>query len=152
MSEVWKSPGLGNKASNLRIAALHLHDKCCLKQSWNLSPLLRIPPNNFVKPYLTPECFQVDNNMGLEVKLNINLSGSNHHWKVLFQAVSFPMSLGTWSLSSLAQPWCWADPFLSRSSLSPELALWSSAVRHNWASFPQKCKIKSCSTSRGREE
>lgn len=79
MSEVWESPGLGNKTSNLGIAALHFHGKCCLKQSRNLSPLLRIAPKIFVKPYQTPECFQVDNSMGLEVTLNINLSGSNHY-------------------------------------------------------------------------
>lgn len=79
MSEVWESPGLGNKVSNLRIAALYFHEKCSLKQSRNLSPLLRIAPNNFVKPYLTPECFQVGKSMGLEEKLNIDLSGSSHY-------------------------------------------------------------------------
>lgn len=79
MSEGWESPGLGNKVSNLRIAALHFHDKGCLKQSRNLTYLLRIAPNNFVKPCLTPEIFPVDNSMGLEVKLNIDLSGSNHY-------------------------------------------------------------------------
>lgn len=79
MSEGWESPGLGNKVSNIRIAALHFHDKGCLKQSRNLSTLLRIALNNFVKPCLTLEFFQEDNSMGLKVKLNINLSGSNHY-------------------------------------------------------------------------
>lgn len=79
MSEGWESPVLGNKVSNLRFAALHFHDKGCLKQSSNLSSLLRIALNNFVKPCLTPEFFQVDNSMGLKVKRNIDLSSSNHY-------------------------------------------------------------------------
>lgn len=148
MSEVWARSGLGSKVAYLfRVSVLHLGVHGLKPTQRSLSPL-NPALNHFVKLSPTPECFQTENRMDLQMRFNIGLSGPNYDRKgqscPRLNALPAPVPGHVVLPVMLSRP-------LSASSLPTEPVQDSQLSEKN-DSLLQKCKIKSCSISRGRQE